>query len=235
MMWEYFNNAKRNHYKKANRSKKKICTVLGRLLRAIESAITKNPCLEEDFRDIIALTEHFIAQASGKLVSPSEKIYSPHERTVECIAKGKVGKKYEFGNKVSFVSTDRNNFIVGCVSHHGRPHDSKTLEASLRNVETITGSKPEGYCSVDLGYRGHGIKKREVFVIHPKLKSLKTSEKKLIKRRGKSESVISFVKRKCRMGVNYLSGTTGDIINAISAAVAYNAKLLTREILKKYA
>jgi len=29
------------------------------------------------------------------------KIYSVHEPEVECISKGKAGKKYEFGNKVS--------------------------------------------------------------------------------------------------------------------------------------
>ena len=43
------------------------------------------------------------------------------------------------------------------------------------------------------------------------------------------------VKRRCRMGINYLSGTLCDIINALSAAVAYNARLLTRELIKKYA
>ena len=32
------------------------------------------------------------------------KIYSIHEAQVECLSKGKAHKRYEFGNKVSFLS-----------------------------------------------------------------------------------------------------------------------------------
>jgi len=35
------------------------------------------------------------------------KVYSVHEPEVECIAKGKAGKPYEFGNKVSVAVTSR--------------------------------------------------------------------------------------------------------------------------------
>jgi len=40
------------------------------------------------------------------------KIYSIHEPEVCCISKGKEHKKYEFGNKASFVKTDT-GVIVG--------------------------------------------------------------------------------------------------------------------------
>ncbi|VVH64680.1 ISPg7, transposase, partial [uncultured Gammaproteobacteria bacterium] len=43
--------------------------------------------------------------------------YSLHEPNVYVIAKGKDHKQYEYGNKVSIVSTKDNNIIVGVVSH----------------------------------------------------------------------------------------------------------------------
>jgi IS5 family transposase len=230
----YFHWRKANRPKVADRYKRKICTNLGRLIRDIERKISGNSSHQGYFENLLELGKHFIVQAKGELASNSEKIYSPHEPQVECIAKGKAHKKYEFGNKVSFVSTDRNNFIVGCVSHQERPHDSKTLSLAISNVEKITGQKPQKYCSVDLGYRGHGINKKELFVIHPALKELTPDQKKLVKRRGKSESIISYVKRNCRLGINYLKGVVGDAINVISSAVAYNVRLLMRNLELKY-
>jgi IS5 family transposase len=52
---------------------------------------------------------HFCAQDSGK-------VYSLHEPKVECIAKGKAGGKYEFGNKVSLAVTSKGSWIVGTMS-----------------------------------------------------------------------------------------------------------------------
>jgi len=34
---------------------------------------------------------------------------------VDCIAKGKAYKKYEFGCKASYASTNKGNFIVGAI------------------------------------------------------------------------------------------------------------------------
>jgi Na+/H+-translocating membrane pyrophosphatase len=44
-------------------------------------------------------------------------IYSLHEPDVYVIAKGKDHKQYEYGNKVSIVSTKDTNIIVGVASH----------------------------------------------------------------------------------------------------------------------
>ncbi len=223
----YFKWSKCNRYKVANGYKRKMCTNLGRLVRDVKRRISGDDVLEAYFSEILRLCEHFILQARSKCEN-SEKLYSPHEQHVQCIAKGKVNKKYEYGNKVSFVTTDRTNFIVGCASHQGRPHDSKTLRSAVQSVERITGILPSGCCAVDLGYRGHEIRRKELFVIHPRLTKLKPFQRKLVRRRSKSESVISFVKRRCRMGVNYLKGIVGDSVNALSAACAYNAKLIMR-------
>ena len=42
-----------------------------------------------------------------------KKLYSLHEPEAMCISKGKAHKRYEFGQKVSVVTTKRNNWIVG--------------------------------------------------------------------------------------------------------------------------
>ncbi|VVM28141.1 ISPg7, transposase [uncultured Gammaproteobacteria bacterium] len=53
------------------------------------------------------------------------------------IAKGKDHKQYEYGNKVSIVSTKDNNIIVGVVSHDKNIHDSKTLDAPSLTLTVI--------------------------------------------------------------------------------------------------
>ena len=49
------------------------------------------------------------------------KIYSVHAPEVECIAKGKVPKNYEFGCKVPIVTTSRQSWIVGIDAVHDNP------------------------------------------------------------------------------------------------------------------
>lgn len=51
----------------------------------------------------------------------NNKIYSIHEPTVACIAKGKEHKKYEFGSKVSVLITKTKGIIVGALNFQGNP------------------------------------------------------------------------------------------------------------------
>ncbi|VVM24041.1 Mobile element protein [uncultured Gammaproteobacteria bacterium] len=67
----------------------------------------------------------FYQQVLAQQPKDKNKIYSLHEPDVYVIAKGKGKgkskgkdhKQYEYGNKVSIVSTKDNNIIVGVVSH----------------------------------------------------------------------------------------------------------------------
>ena len=59
------------------------------------------------------------------------KLYSIHAPEVECISKGKVHKKYEFGCKVSVVSTSSNPFILGIQALHGNPFDGPIPSTTL--------------------------------------------------------------------------------------------------------
>ncbi len=74
-------------------------------------------CLESD----LAKARKIYDQAADP--KTPDKIYSWHAPEVECIAKGKAHKKYEFGCKASIASTNAGNFIVGAMAHHGRPYD----------------------------------------------------------------------------------------------------------------
>jgi IS5 family transposase len=72
---------------------------------------------------------------------------------VECIAKGKAHKKYEFGCKVAVVTINESNWIVGIEAKHNNPYDGVTLKPPLEQVEKLAGVKPkEAY--VDQGYCG---------------------------------------------------------------------------------
>ena len=49
-----------------------------------------------------------------------DKIYSLHEPYVECIAKGKAHKRYEFGTKVSIAKIRDSGVILGAMALAGK-------------------------------------------------------------------------------------------------------------------
>ena len=130
---------------------KKVRNYLGRVVRDIDRAIARNPLLGGWFRDDLAKARKIYDQAADP--KTPDKIYSWHAPEVECIAKGKAHKKYEFGCKASIASTNAGNFIVGAMAHHGRPYDGSTLVTVLTQIEKLTGATPKEVY-VDLGYRG---------------------------------------------------------------------------------
>lgn len=77
-----------------------------------------------------------------------------HEPEVECIANGKAGNPYEFGNKVSVAVTSRGGWLVGAKSFTGHPYDGHTLDAQMKQVQSMIGNRVHE-AHVDMGYRGH--------------------------------------------------------------------------------
>jgi hypothetical protein len=63
-----------------------------------------------------------------------------HEPAVQCIAKGKAGKPYEFGNKVSVAVSNRGGWFVGARNFTGSPYDGHTLAAQMSQVERMIGN-----------------------------------------------------------------------------------------------
>ena len=89
------------------------------------------------------------------------KIYSLSEPSVVCISKGKVHKRYEFGNKSSFITTSKECFILHADAHQGNPYDGHTQKDKLQNtkesLKEIT-NKTIKHLFADKGYKGHNYK-----------------------------------------------------------------------------
>ena len=82
--------ASARQYKRAKKETKKLKTMLGCVLRDIERKCV-NP--EGRLAKVLNLAKAIFSQKRDD----KNKVYSVHAPEVECIAKGKVHKKYEFG------------------------------------------------------------------------------------------------------------------------------------------
>lgn len=215
-------------WRRAQRKVKSLSTMLGRVMRDVERKATSNQRVI--LAELLQLCGKLRLQAQdAKAIAPKDKIYSLHEPLTEAIAKGKIHKRFEFGVKASFVTTRRSGLVLSAVAMHGAPYDGHTLKAALAKASQHLGApfKSHTHVGVDLGYRGHGIVER-FRVVHPKLKKLSPATRKFIRARSKIEATISYMKRCCRLGRNYLRGKLGDIMNILFAATANNFAVTLR-------
>ena len=218
----------RNHPKNRNKALKadrKLRTIAGRLVRELKRNLGEYSLYNElidRFEAILAQRRH-----SGK------KIYSIHEPDVQCISKGKEHKKYEFGNKVSIIRS-ATGIILGAQSFRNE-YDGHTIEASLAQVERLTQRKIK-ILAGDRGYRG----KKEVNgtqILIPDApkpsdsRYQKRKKHKLFCKRAGIEPTIGHLKSDYRLGRNFYKGVTGDAVNLLLAAAAYNFKRAMRALL----
>ena len=216
--------------KRAKREVRKLKTWLGRVTRDIERRISGNGFLKEAFLDLLPLAHRLLEQTrTGK-----NKLYSIHAPEVECIAKGKAHKKYEFGNKASFVSTNRECFVLGALGLHGNPYDGHTFPASMEQAQRLCGSHRIREAFVDRGFRGSGYEGEvEVHICDGnRRKNLSSRLKRLRKRRSAIEPLIGHMKNDGRLGRNYLLGKAGDRMNVLLCACGQNLRLLLNHILR---
>lgn len=218
--------AKQNRYAHARQMKRarRECRKLKTYLRRTVSDI-KRKYPESD--DVLATELSKATRLLQQQRKDKGKLYSVHEPQVECIAKGKVHKRYEFGNKVSFATTSKDNWIVSVQSLQGNPYDGHTLSGVIEHIAKVTGKAP-GTVYCDAGYRGHGYRGDTTVKVVRKLPKRATRNQRMwLKRRAAIEPVIGHVKNDHRMNRNYLKGIEGNRANAILAAAGYNlAKLL---------
>jgi len=133
-------------FKRARQQTRKLRTFLGRVIRDIRR---KCQALDERLSHLLTLAERVFSQRRND----TNKVYSVHAQEVECIAKGKAHKRYEFGCKVAMVTSSIKNWVLAIDALHGNPFDGHTLKQSLEQVKRITGWQPlHAYC--DRGYRG---------------------------------------------------------------------------------
>lgn len=205
---------------KAKKADKKVKTIAGRLVRELERNITPSSTYQAD----INLFKKVLAQQK----TDSNKIYSLHEPDVQCIAKGKEHRKYEFGNKVSLVYTQNTGVIIGATSFRNE-YDGHTLTLALKQVKKLLGKSPQT-ATVDRGYKGN-TKIGETQILMPKpfnktrlSKYQQTKLKKHFRRRAAIEPTIGHLKSNYRLKRNFYKGIIGDELNVILSAAAFNFK-----------
>jgi transposase, IS5 family len=215
--------------KRAARMTRQLKTILGRVVRDIERKAGKihGQIGDEPLRELVALAERLLDQTR----TSKNKIYSVHAPEVECLAKGKAHKHYEFGCKTSVATTSRSNWIVGAHALHGNPYDGHTLRGAIAQVERLTACTPQDVM-VDQGYRGHGYEGAAiVHVVRSIPKRATRALRRMLKRRAAIEPTIGHLKSGNRMDRNYLSGQEGDRINVLLSAAGYNLRKLLRWVI----
>jgi IS5 family transposase len=221
-----FKNNRYGHARQLRRQRRttsKLKTVLGRVYRDIGRKLAEQPeSVQAAFAEPMALTKRLLHQQRHD----KKKLYALHAPEVECLAKGKVHKRYEFGVKVSITTTNRSNLVVGAQSLPGNPYDGHTLKGALAQVQRLTGVHPER-CFVDLGYRGHDVTDVEVFKARQK-RGVTKSIRRELKRRNAIEPIIGHMKNDGLMHRNYLKGSDGDAINVILCGAGQNLRLILR-------
>ncbi len=219
-----FKNNRYGHARQLRRQRRtiaKLRTVLGRVYRDIARRLPEQPgAVQAAFAEPMALTKRLLKQQRDD----KNKLYALHAPEVECIAKGKAHKRYEFGVKVSIATTNRSNLVVGAQSLPGNPYDGHTLRNALRQVQRLTGQRPER-CYVDLGYRGHDVTDVEVFKARQK-RGVTRSIRRELKRRNAIEPIIGHMKSDGLLHRNHLKGTDGDAINVLLCGAGQNLRLI---------
>ncbi len=101
--------ARTQQFKRAQRQTRNLKTYLGRVVKDVER---KAFDLDDGLRELLAVSHQLLGQEK----QDKNKLYSVHEPHVECISKGKIHKRYEFGCKVGVAVTANKNWggsIVG--------------------------------------------------------------------------------------------------------------------------
>jgi IS5 family transposase len=179
--------------RRAGRCTSKLKTYLGRVIRDIER---KQPIPDDKPASLL----HIATRVHQRTRNEKNKIYRVHAPGVECISKGKVHKRYEFGCEVSVAATSR-----GGVAAHGNPYDGHTLADTLDQVNRI--AKEPLQVFVDRGYRGHDYTgNAKVHVDKPRRGRTARRLWRWMKRRAAIEPAIGHLKREHRMDRNRLCG-----------------------------
>lgn len=138
------------HARQMRRAKactRKLRTNLGRVIREIERQ--RAP---ESMRGLLDTSKRI----HGQKRTDRAKVYSVHEPQVACIAKGKAGCKYEFGQKVSIASTSKGGWLLGALCIPDNPYDGHTLETQMEQVDRVYVKKEHlKTIHMDMAYQGH--------------------------------------------------------------------------------
>lgn len=211
-------------FKRMRKEVKKLKNYLGRTVRDIERQIKDSLDLQVEFTDLLDKAKQLLSQEK----TSKDKLYSLHAPEAYCISKGKAGKTYEFGCKVSLVLTHKQGLALSSESLHENQYDGHTLGSSLKKAEEISQTLIE-QAFVDKGYKGHGVEDCRVYISGQK-RGMTRTLKKHLKRRSAIEPHIGHMKSEGKLRRNYLKGTMGDALNALLCAIGHNMRLIWRTI-----
>jgi IS5 family transposase len=217
------------HAKQFNRHRRQLRLLrsrLGRLIRDIRRKIAGQADLEAVFEWPLTKANQIRSQQQRQR---GWKLYSFHAPEVECIGKGKASAPYEFGVKVSIVTTNARapggQFVLHAKALPGNPYDGHTLSSVIDDTERLTGRAIER-AYVDKGYRGHKTSQPHRVFISGQKRGVFGAIKRELRRRSAIEAVIGHMKTDGHLGRCYLKGQAGDAANAILTAIGYNLRLV---------
>ena len=218
--------AKAKQMQRARRMQKKLKVYLGRVYRDVQRKLVAVPDQQAAFEELLNRIERLLTQQR----QDTGKLYSVHAPEVECLAKGKAHKPYEFGVKVSVATTQGSHFVIGMQALAGNPYDGHTLRGQVEQVERLTGQRPRR-CVVDQGYRGHGIEATDMEVLVSRQRRLlPRALKRALRRRNAIEPIIGHMKEDGWLGRNHLKGEIGDKLNALLCGVGQNLRAILRHL-----
>jgi IS5 family transposase len=226
-----YNSTHPKRKKKARKASRKLKVIAGRLLRELERKLPSAVWLT--YQDELDFYKGVLAQKR----SDKNKVYSLHKPFTACIAKGKAHKQYEFGNKIGIMTTFKTLIITAVKSFEGNPHDSKTIEPLLTQMQSNLNHLPK---EVIYDRGGRGQKQIGDTIISTPSTPLKRdtpyqkrTKRNKFRRRAAIEPVIGHLKTDFRMGQNYLHGSDSPQINAFLAAMGWNLKKMMVKLKKE--
>jgi IS5 family transposase len=214
--------------KKANAAARRIKVIAGRVVRDIKRKMSGR--MNPEYEKLFAIFHKVLSQKKES----KNKIYSIHQPHVKCIAKGKEAKQYEFGNKSSIARTKKSGIIVGAMAFTENVYDGDTLSPQLKQIERLTGNRPE-FGIVDRGYKGRkSIDGTEIVIPHNLPSTANNYQKQKIRKQFRAragiEPIIGHLKSDHRLSRNYLLDEVGDIANTLLAAAGFNLRKMLQRL-----
>jgi IS5 family transposase len=212
-------------FKRMKSALRSLHSRVGRVYRDIERQLDKVPPQQQaKLTELLRLSKRILTQKR----QDKNKLYALHAPEVECISKGKSRAPYEFGVKVSIVTTHKEGLVIGMSTMPGNPYDGHTLSPALEQVHTLTEVKPKRVI-VDKGYKGVDIDGVQIWRSGQK-RGVTRALKAIIKRRSAIEAAIGHMKSDGKLGINWLKGAMGDAIHALLCGAGHNIRMILRKL-----
>lgn len=217
--------ARARQYKRMHRLLRKLRSRVGRLYRELERQLDQVPQQHrQKLTQLLGATQRILTQRP----KDKKKLYALHAPEVECIAKGKARTPYEFGVKVSVVTTLQEGLVVGARSMPGYPYDGHTLDEALEQTEILSEVKPE-QAFVDRGFKGVVVDGVQIWISGQK-RGVTRALRAMIKRRSAIEPTIGHMKADGKLDRNWLKGAIGDAMHAVLCGAGHNVRLILNKL-----